>query len=32
VAEVLGLVVMTIGVYNLTRSPVLTAPEGQGDA
>ena len=30
-AEVLGLVVMTVGVYNLTRSPVLTAPEGAGE-
>ncbi len=26
IAEVLGLVVMTVGVYSLTRSPVLAAP------
>jgi drug/metabolite transporter (DMT)-like permease len=32
VLEVLGLVVMTIGVYNLTRSPVLTADEEVHDA
>ncbi|HXY45927.1 MAG TPA: DMT family transporter [Acidimicrobiales bacterium] len=32
VVEALGLVVMTVGVYNLTRSPVLTAPEVARDA